>query len=101
MLTNFCDYISTNHASYTSRKYSDFGQTTFYKIFQIWQGIKVYNKPMSILDNLENSIDFDRESHQSLAVKVFSDTCCNGCSCKTDNDHTKEAVLGSNTNLAK
>jgi hypothetical protein len=61
----------------------------------------VYNKPMSILDNLENSIDFDRESHQSLAVKVFSDTCCEGCSCKTENDHKKEAVLGSNTNLAK
>jgi hypothetical protein len=56
---------------------------------------------MSILDNLENSIDFDRESHQSLAVKVFSDTCCNGCSCKSENDHTKEAVVGQNLNLLK
>ena len=61
----------------------------------------MYNKTMSILDNLENSIDFDRESHQSLAVKVFSDTCCNGCTCKSDNDHTKEAVVGQNLNLLK
>lgn len=56
---------------------------------------------MSILDNLENSIDFDRESHQSLAVKVFSDTCCDGCTCKAEADHKKEAVSGQNLNLLK
>ncbi len=56
---------------------------------------------MSILDNLENSIDFDRESHQSLAVKIFSDICCDGCSCKSEDDHKKEAVLGSKPNLLK
>jgi hypothetical protein len=56
---------------------------------------------MSILDNLENSIDFDRESHQSLAVKVFSDTCCDGCTCKAEADHKKEAVVGQNLNLLK
>lgn len=25
--------------------------------------------------------------HQNLAVKIFTDTCCNGCSCKSDSDH--------------
>ena len=51
---------------------------------------------MSILDNLENSIDFDRESHQSLAVKIFSDTCCDGCSCKLSDAHVKEALIQPN-----
>ena len=76
-------------------------KVVFTKIFRFWQGIKVYNKTMSILDNLENSIDFDRESHQSLATKVFSDTCCEGCSCKSENAHKKEAVVGQNLNLLK
>lgn len=78
-----------------------FPKPNFRKIFRFCQGIKVYNKTMSILDNLENSIDFDRESHQSLAVKVFSDTCCDGCTCKAEADHKKEAVVGQNLNLLK
>ena len=49
---------------------------------------------MAILDNLENSeSSWDEEfqfEHQNLAVKIFSDTCCNGCSCKTSNDHKPE-----------
>jgi len=68
---------------------------------------------MGILDNLENSWDIEVRPEPSnpqyesspfpltdnmgrnqfwqeepnLAVKLFSDTCCNGCSCKTESDH--------------
>jgi hypothetical protein len=53
---------------------------------------------MGILDNLENAWDdeFNFESSlykpeiDSLAVKIFSDICCNGCSCKTESDHKPE-----------
>jgi len=66
-------------------------------IFQIFQGIG-YNKTMGILDNLENAWDdnfeFENSSYKpeypNLAVKIFSETCCNGCSCKTSNDHKPE-----------
>jgi hypothetical protein len=61
---------------------------------------------MGILDNLENSWDIDSQSesspipiidnmgrstsawqegiavYDSLTVKLFSETCCSGCSCK-------------------
>lgn len=50
---------------------------------------------MGILDNLENALDdeFNFESSlykpemDSLAVKIFSETCCDGCSCKAESDH--------------
>ncbi len=43
---------------------------------------------MAILDNVDNNTYplFESES-SSLAIKVFSDTCCNGCSCQTSSDH--------------
>lgn len=73
---------------------------------------------MGILDNLENSdifgedekelpftwnqscysthqnseSEWDKEfqfEHQNLAVKIFTDTCCNGCMCKSESDHNK------------
>lgn len=46
---------------------------------------------MAILDNVENNTYplFEPE-YTSLAVKIFSDTCCNGCSCMTENDHKPE-----------
>jgi hypothetical protein len=46
---------------------------------------------MSILDNVDNDKYplFETES-TSLAVKVFSETCCNGCSCKSESDHKPE-----------
>ena len=52
---------------------------------------KGYNKTMSILDNVDNNTYplFEPE-YTSLAVKIFSDTCCNGCSCMTENDHKPE-----------
>jgi hypothetical protein len=54
---------------------------------------------MGILDNLENAWDenFEFESSiykpepENLAVKIFSDLCCNGCSCKSDKDHSTSA----------
>ena len=36
--------------------------------------------------------EFEQES-SSLAMKIFSDFCCNGCSCKTSSDHDTEFVL--------
>ena len=48
---------------------------------------------MAILDNLESSeFSWDKEfsfEHQNLAVKLFEDTCCNSCSCKSESDHNK------------
>jgi len=49
-----------------------------------------YNDYMAILNNLDSEQPlFERES-TSLAVKVFSETCCNGCSCKSESDHKPE-----------
>jgi hypothetical protein len=70
---------------------------------------------MGILDNLENSDIFGEEKelpfkwnqpcysthessestwdkelqfeHQNLAVKIFTETCCHGCSHKSESDH--------------
>lgn len=43
---------------------------------------------MGILDNFELAWgeEFHFE-HQNLAAKIFSDLCCNGCTCKSDLDH--------------
>jgi hypothetical protein len=60
------------------------------QIFSDLHGIG-YNRSMSILDNLENAWDIEFQfEHQNLAAKVFSDTCCNGCSCKTESDHQSD-----------
>lgn len=59
-----------------------------------------YNKYMAILENLENSWDNNFQfEHTSLAVKVFTDTCCNGCLCQTPKDHKIESscVCGNET----
>lgn len=61
---------------------------------------------MAILDNIDNSSypdpwnrhtpkGYDLNSrvtnkiikNDGLALKIFSDFCCNGCSCKSENDH--------------
>jgi hypothetical protein len=44
---------------------------------------------MAILENLENSWDKPEPQYESLAMKIFSDFCCNGCSCKSESDHIK------------
>jgi hypothetical protein len=60
---------------------------------------------MGILDNFENAwdIDFQYEStpikqinnagEPSLAAKLFSETCCDGCSCKSSTNHDTEFQL--------
>jgi len=57
---------------------------------------------MGILENFENAwdVDFQYEStpikktnnagESSLAVKLFSEICCDGCSCKSESDHKPE-----------
>jgi hypothetical protein len=46
---------------------------------------------MGILDNLENAWDEEFSfEHKNLAVQIFSDTCCDGCTCKSYNDHKQE-----------
>lgn len=48
---------------------------------------------MAILDNLESSeFSWDKEfafEHQNLAVKIFTETCCHGCSHKSESDHNR------------
>ena len=40
---------------------------------------------MAILDNFENSIDFDREypQYENLSTKIFSETVCKDCQCES------------------
>ena len=47
-----------------------------------------YTKFMAIPDNVDNNTYplFESES-SSLAAKLFSDFCCNGCKCQTSSDH--------------
>jgi hypothetical protein len=94
VLTIFFAFCFIDLVSYIWTKYSDFSQIGFYKIFQICQGIG-YNKSMGILDNLENSWDDEfffesaiyKPEMESLAAKLFSEICCDGCSCKSESDH--------------
>jgi len=37
---------------------------------------------MGILNNLENAWDFPEP--ENLAVKLFSETCCSGCTCQRE-----------------
>lgn len=74
------------YVSYTNRKYSDFLKNE--KIFRF----AGYNKYMTISNNLDSSWDDNLQfEYQNLAVKIFSEICCNGCSCKTQEDHKQES----------
>lgn len=37
------------------------------------------------MDKAEN----ESAINDSLALKIFTETCCNGCSCKSEKDHEK------------
>jgi hypothetical protein len=39
---------------------------------------------MGILDNFENWLEVDEIAHQNLSTKIFSETVCKDCSCKTE-----------------
>ncbi len=44
------------------------------------------SKPMPITDNMGREVfweDLGRPEDTSLAVKLFSETCCENCSCKS------------------
>ncbi len=47
---------------------------------------------MGILDNFESAWDEEFHfEHQNLTSKIFSETCCNGCTCKSSEDHSTNA----------
>ncbi len=62
------------------KKYSDFQKMR-------------YTKTMAILDNVDNDQYplFESES-SSGEIKLFSDSCCNGCACQNSSDHNTEFV---------
>ena len=83
----FCDiaHIYTYHTSEQNI------QILGNMVLQIFSDLR-YNEYMAILDNLENSWDSELQFESnpmpvtdnmgSLAVKLFSETCCSDCSCK-------------------
>ena len=47
---------------------------------------------MAILDNLDNEFPLFESESSSGEIKIFSDSCCNGCTCQTSSDHDTEFV---------
>lgn len=48
-----------------------------------------YNKYMEIAD-------FNKmlgQESENLAVKIFSETCCNGCTCQSSSDHNQDTFI--------
>lgn len=46
---------------------------------------------MAILNNLENAWDEEFSfEYSSASVRIFAETCCNGCFCQSEKDHEKE-----------
>lgn len=43
-----------------------------------------YNKNMGILENFENWLEVDEPAWQNLSSKIFSETVCENCQCKTE-----------------
>lgn len=39
---------------------------------------------MGILDNFENWLEVDEPAWQNLSTKIFSETVCENCQCKTE-----------------
>ena len=79
------------------------------KFFRFWQGTNQgIQKPrvskddtiisMGILDNFEAYLEKNTESawdqefkfESSGLTQIYSDTCCNGCTCKTSDAHKPE-----------
>ncbi len=63
------------------KKYSDLPKMKKYS------DLAGYNRHMSFLENLENSLDFPRDGEQNWALKLFKDQCCESCLCKSERDH--------------
>ncbi len=47
---------------------------------------------MTIPDNSESYTWNENPQNDGLAIKIFSDICCNGCSCKSESDHKQETT---------
>jgi hypothetical protein len=62
------------------KKYSDFCKIEKYIIFQIFAR---YNIIMT------NNFDKEYPQYDNWPMKIFSDFCCESCSCKSENDHKK------------
>jgi hypothetical protein len=103
VLTIFWAHYLLDRASYIFKKYSDFRHFENKKFFRFWRVWKhaCYNRDMlegdfnKILKNSESAWDEEFSfEHQNLAMKIFSDMCCNGCTCKSESDHTKTTDNG-------
>lgn len=46
---------------------------------------------MDTAENRESSIWNNKPQNDGLAIKIFSETCCNGCTCSSSNDHKQES----------
>ena len=51
-----------------------------------------YTKTMAILNNLDNEYPLFESESSSGPIKLFSDSCCNGCICTSDKNHDTEFV---------
>ena len=53
---------------------------------------------MAILENFENYLIQqelpleEKIQNNGFAIKVFSQFCCDGCSCKSEKDHEQEGI---------
>lgn len=45
---------------------------------------------MGFLENLESAAWNDKPENNGLALKIFSEFCCDSCSCKSESDHNQE-----------
>lgn len=43
-----------------------------------------------LMEKLRDSEEYDKTVNDGLALKIFSDFCCNGCSCVSEKDHGKQ-----------
>jgi hypothetical protein len=76
------------------------GQGKAYPCHSNFKEIQVREGKMGILDNFEEYIDLDilkTESawdqgfqYESSGLKVYSEICCNGCTCQTSDAHKPE-----------
>jgi hypothetical protein len=45
---------------------------------------------MGFLENLESAAWNDKPENNGLALKIFSEFCCDSCSCKSESNHNQE-----------
>ena len=59
-------------------------------------GLLLYAKRQSRYSKnwiLQDELPFEtKPANDSLAMKIFSDTCCHGCYCQSEKDHQQESI---------